>query len=134
MSDFKLTAEVKKIDDTLGVVFGWAIVCTEGGEPYFDLQGDHIPEDAMLAAAADFMENSAAVKEMHTGERVGSTLFAFPLTSEVAKAFGLDSSRTGLMIGVRPSDKGMLERFRSGELRAFSIGGQRIVDEVLEDD
>jgi hypothetical protein len=37
-------AEVLKVDESLGLVLGWAIVCKKDGCDYFDLQEDHIPE------------------------------------------------------------------------------------------
>ena len=130
--NFDIRAEVVKVDDSLGLVMGYAIVCTEDGEPYFDLQGDHVPDDAMLKAALDFMENSQVAKEMHTGEQAGSVVFAFPMTDEIAKAFGILTNRTGLMIAMKPNDD-MLKRFQLGELTGFSIGGLRGEDEELDD-
>src|SRR5262245_20668967 len=108
------SARVIKVDESLGIVFGWAIVSTEDGQPYYDLQGDHIPEDAMTKAAADFMQNGRVAREMHSGGRAGTVLFAFPLGADTAKAFGIQTRRTGLMIGVRP-DAEMMAKFRSGE-------------------
>lgn len=130
---FETTANIMKVDDSLGLVFGWAIVCKEFGEDYFDLHEDHIPEDAMLKAATDFMEKSQVAKEMHEGDPVGQILFAFPLTEDIAKSFGLHTNRTGLMIAMKPSSDEVLEKFRSGEYTGFSIGGTRIDDELLED-
>lgn len=131
---FTIRGSIAKVDESLGLVFGWAIVCAEGGVPYFDMQGDHIPEDAMLKASLDFVENSAVLKEMHQGEKKGYTVFTFPLTAEIAKAFGITTKRTGLMIGVKPDDPEMLKRFQVGELTGFSIGGKRLEDEDVEDD
>lgn len=129
----KLYAEVKKVDADLGLVMGWAIVCTEAGEPYFDLQGDHIPDDSMLKASADFMLNSRVAKEMHDGEEVGTTVFAFPLTADVAKSMGITADRTGLMIAMKPNAD-VLEKFQLGEYTGFSIGGIRVEDEDIEED
>ena len=131
---FELRAEVLKVDDRLGLVMGFAVVCTEDGEPYFDLQGDHVPDDSMLKAALDFMENSQVAKEMHTGEQAGTVVFAWPMTEDIAKAFGILTRKTGLMIAMKPGDKAMLEKFQLGELTGFSIGGQRLEDEEVEDD
>lgn len=131
--NFELRAEVVKVDDSLGLVMGYAIVCKEDGEPYFDLQGDHIPEDTMLRAALDFMEHSQVAKEMHDGEQAGTVVFAWPMTDDVAKAFGVLTRRTGLMIAVKPGAD-MLKRFQLGELTGFSIGGLRLKDEEVEDD
>lgn len=125
---------IAKVDQTLGLVMGYAIICKEAGEDYFDVQGDHIPEDAMLAASVDFMENSRVVGEMHKGEEGGSVVFAWPMTSDIAKAFGIKTEKTGLMIAIKPKKKETLEKFANGEYTGFSIGGKRITDEEVEDE
>ena len=130
MAAFDITTKVCKVDDSLGLVMGFAIVCKQDGEDYFDVQGDHIPEDAMLSAAVDFMQNSRVAKEMHAGDSKGSVLFAFPLTSKIAKSFGIETKTTGLMIAMKPDNADMLAKFKSGELTGFSIGGRRITDEA----
>lgn len=130
MEDFRLRGDVCKVDESLGLVFGYAIVCKQDGEPYFDTQGDHIPEDAMLRAAADFAKN-AVHGDLHERRDGGSVVFMFPLTSEVAKSFGLSAPRTGLLIAVRPSPE-VLEKFRNGTYTGFSIGGRRELHEVVE--
>ncbi len=130
---FSTSAEVVKVDEVLGLVMGFAIVCEEEGEPYFDVQGDHIPEDSMLKAALDFMENSRVAGEMHSGDGKGTVVFAWPMTTDIAKAFGIVINRTGLMVALRPSDDAMLEKFRDGTYTGFSIGGKRIEDEDVID-
>jgi hypothetical protein len=130
MKAFDISTDICKVDDNLGLVMGFAVVCKKDGEDYYDVQGDHIPEDAMLGAAVDFMQNSRVAKEMHAGDQKGSVLFAFPLTADIAKAFGIETKTTGLMIAMRPDDPAMLAKFKSGELTGFSIGGRRITDEV----
>ena len=133
MEDNKnLYAEVQKVDDDLGLVMGWAIICKENGVDHYDLQNDHIPEDAMLKASLDFMENSQVAKEMHAGEKVGAVVFAFPLTEEIAKSFGVLSHKSGLMIAMKPESDEMLAKFRDGTFTGFSIGGLRLEDEVVE--
>lgn len=122
-------AEVLKVDDNLGLVLGWAIVCKQDGADYFDLQNDHIPEDAMLKASADFMQNSRVAKEMHSGGAAGSVVFAFPMTTDIAKAFGVETQTTGLMIAMRPDSDEMLAKFRDKTFTGFSIGGTRVTDE-----
>jgi hypothetical protein len=123
-------ATVLKVDDDLGLVFGWAIVSTEDGEPYYDTQGDWIPEDSMLKASADFMAHSRVLGDMHQTAEGGAVVFAFPMTAEIAKAFGLVTKTTGLMIGVKPASAETLAKFKSGEYSGFSIGGRRILDEA----
>ena len=123
--------EVIKVDEELGLVFGFAIVCKVGSEPYFDLQRDHIPEDAMLKAAADFMQHSRTAKEMHSGDQIGDIVFAFPLTGEIAKAMEITTKHTGLLVAMKPSPA-VLVKFKTGEYSGFSIGGKRVVDEDVE--
>ncbi len=130
---FKATnAEVIKVDTDLGLVFGWAIVCKQEGVDYFDLQGDNITEGGMLGASVDFMQNSRTAKEMHSGEERGIVVFAWPMTTDIAKAFGVTTATTGLMIAMRP-DADMLEKFKSGDFTGFSIGGLRVTDEDVTD-
>jgi len=126
--------EIIKVDSDLGLVLGFAIVCKVDGEEYFDVQGDHIPEDAMLKASTDFMIHSRVGKEMHTGEQTGNVVFAFPLTEDIANAFGIVTKKTGLMIAMRPDSDATLEKFKSGEYTGFSIGGVRLKDEVVDDE
>lgn len=133
MQEF-VKAEVAKVDEELGLVFGWAITCKVEGEPYFDKQNDHIPEDSMLRAAADFMQHSRVAKEMHSGEQVGDIIFAFPLTGDLAKKMDIVTKFTGLMIAMKPSDPVVLAKFRDGTLMGFSIGGQRVEDEDADED
>ncbi len=125
-------ARVVKVDESHGLVFGYAIVCKRDGEDYYDLQGDHIPEDAMLGAAVEFMEHSRTAKEMHAGDAKGSIVFAWPLTTDIAKAFDIEPKTTGLMIAMKPDDPAMLAKFRDGTYTGFSIGGRRIDDEIVE--
>ncbi len=131
MKTFETRLEFKKFDETLGLVMGFIIICKQDGQRYFDLHGDHIPEDAMLKAALDFMENSRTAKDVHTNEKRGSIVFAWPMTDDIAKAFDIETHTTGLMIAMKP-DEEMLERFESGELTGFSIGGFRGEDEEVD--
>lgn len=124
-------ASVIKVDDGLGLVFGWAMICKDGGNDYYDVQDDHIPEDAMLKASTEFMLSRRVAKEMHFGDEQGTIVFAFPVTADVAKAMNISTDRTGLMIAMKPSSEALLEKFRSGEYTGFSIGGQRLVDEEM---
>jgi hypothetical protein len=128
---FEIHASVLKTDARHGLVLGWAIVCKRDGADYFDLQDDHIPEDSMLAAAVDFMQAGAVAKEMHTGESRGTILFAFPLTTDVAKAFGIETKTTGLMVAMKPDSADMLSKFSDGTYTGFSIGGVRLEDEEV---
>jgi len=130
MSDvqFERTSEVLKVDQRHGLVFGFAMISKVDGEDYFDSQGDHIPEDAMMKASLDFMKSSRVAKEMHRGDQIGEILYAFPLTEDIAKSLGIMTRRTGLLIGMKPS-KEVLAKFENGSYTGFSIGGTYVESE-----
>lgn len=125
---FTASGRITKADETLGLVFGWAVICKErasADEPFakhFDTQGHNVDEDGLVAAACDFMLNSRHVDDMHDGAPHGAAVFAFPLTEEIAKAYGIVTNRTGLLFAARPEPE-MFEKFQSGEYTGFSIGG-----------
>ena len=122
--------KVTKVSD-VGVVFGYAIVSTIDGEPYFDLQGDHIPDDAILKAAVDFVESGAIGKTMHAGDVSGKVLFVWPVSADLHKAFDQVSKTTGLQIGFKPDNAEDVQKFRDGVFTGFSIGGERGIDEEV---
>ncbi len=129
MSNHKIIkASVAKVDNDLGIVFGFAIVCKQDGEEYFDVQDDHIPEESMLEATASFMQGQRMAKDMHAGDKIGQVVFGFPLTSDIAKSLGIETEKTGFIVGMRPDGDEMLEKYSSGEYTGFSIGGRRIID------
>lgn len=123
-----------KVQEELGLVIGYAIVSKVDGSEYFDLQGDHIPEQVMLKAAMDFAQNSRTAGEMHRGTpeekleatatKRGEVVFVWPMTEEIAKSFDIEPRITGLMIAMKPDDPAMLDKFRKGEYTGFSIGGK----------
>lgn len=128
-------ARVIKIDEELGLVFGWAIICKIDGEDYYDKNIDrdgpfkgervpeHIPESTMLKAASSFMETARPGNEMHSGPDRGQHVFAFPLTTEIAKALGIKTKTTGLLVAYKPPSD-VLEKFKDGTYTGFSIEGQ----------
>lgn len=128
---------IAKVDESLGMVFGWAIVCKVNGEAYYDRNIDlagaragervpeHITEPCMLKASADFMEHSRVGNEQHEGPDVGSYVFAFPLTTEIAKAMGIQCDKTGLMVAYK-APPAVIAKFKSGEYTGFSIEGRRL--------
>lgn len=132
MSDITLsTSEILKVDQSLGLVFGYAMVCKIDGEDHYDLQGHHIPEDTMLRALTKFMSDGAAIaKEMHTGDAVGKYVFAFPMTTDIAKALDIEVKQTGAIVAMKSDNASTLAKFASGEFTGFSIGG---VKPVFED-
>jgi hypothetical protein len=134
-TESKLAGRVTKVDASLGLVFGYGIVCYERAEknakhePYFDLQDEHVPESLMLKATYLFGKRGAQLDAMHNGVRIGKVEFSFPLTREIAKSMGIhDADRYGWMVGVRPEKPEYLAKFKSQngkppEWTGFSIGG-----------
>lgn len=138
----QINIAVEKVDAEHGLVIGYAIVCEEfklakaddaapSWVPYFDVQGDHIPEDAMLAASTDFMLHSRVGKGMHAGEQIADVVFAFPVTKDIAEALGWEVRKTGLAIAWKPASQEILDNFKSGKWTGFSIGGERGEDEEV---
>lgn len=127
----KLQLDIIKVDKELGILFGYAIVCKEDGEPYYDLQGDYIPEDSMLEAAVNFMDGNNYFWENHI-YGVGKVLFAWPMTTELAEKMDITVKRTGLLVGVKPDHYDIIDKFRAGIYTGFSIGG--MVNQADESD
>lgn len=139
MDQFTACSQIAKVDDELGLVFGYAVVCKEldlakadGSRvmvEHFDTQGHHIPEDVMLKAATDFALNSRASKDMHKGEDIQTAVFNFPMTEEIAKALGITIEKSGWLIAIKPSPA-ILAKYKSGEYTGFSIGGSGQLEEA----
>lgn len=145
---FTTAATFVKVEESLGLIMGYAIVCETrdaSGElvPYFDLGElqpdgsrirDHITPDAMLKSSAEFMLDNRTACEMHArdanGEIVksGGVVFCWPMTAEIAKALGITVEKTGLLIAIKPDNPEALAKARRGEYRGFSIGGRRKPD------
>ncbi|HET9893241.1 MAG TPA: hypothetical protein VFQ42_22375 [Mycobacterium sp.] len=123
--DIDATCHVYKLDEKLGLVFGWALATSldGGATPHVDLQKDAIVgDDELIKIAAEFMEASAANDVLHDENPDGKIVFAMPLTKAVCAALGIQSDTHGLAIAMKPSPE-TFKRFLSKELNAFSIGG-----------
>jgi hypothetical protein len=129
-------ATVLKVDESLGLVFGFAIVCKQDGEDYIDLQDDHIPEDVMLKSATEFMSDSRVAADMHQWDengspiKTGSVVFAFPLTTDIAKSLNIETKQTGLLIAMKPDSAETLQKFANGTYKGFSIGGSATKEDM----
>ena len=129
----EIKVEIIKAHEELGMLFGYAVVCKEGGEEYYDLQGDYIPEDAMLRAAVDFMTDYRYAYDNHV-YGVGTVIFAWPMTADIADAMDITVKRTGLLVGIKVDNYDIISRFREGIYTGFSIGGViNQADQVIDD-
>ena len=123
-NDVILTTQIGKGvygNDT--ILFGFAVLDTVDGEAYYDLDGDHISADVLVAAAEDYARYSRVVLYEHDGHSVGTARFVFPLTEDIADDLGLSPlNRTGLLVGLAV-DKAMVALLDEGRITGFSIGG-----------
>jgi hypothetical protein len=118
------TAKLAKLNEELGLAFFWAFTSTNAdGTDHFDLQGDTVDAD-FIKAAMDFMlDGGGAVDEMHDGvSTAGRVVFAFPMTPDIAKAFGVVTKQSGLMIAIKPTAE-QLEKLKDGTYAGVSIAG-----------
>lgn len=123
-----------KVDESENVVFGWAFVCKMNGELHFDLHGDNLDEDYVVPALKQFMLDGGIGKEMHVGDQKGRIVAAWPVTPEIAKAFGDEAPAvTGLRIGIYFDDAAVVAKFKDGTYTGFSIGGSYGETEDLPD-
>lgn len=113
--------EIEKVEN--GLVFGWGIICKIDGEDYYDVQGDHIPEDVMLKGVSEFMVAGRVAKEMHKGEAIGTMVHSFPMTSDIAKALEMQTRKTGWLVAMKPDNPAVLAKFADKSYTGFSIGG-----------
>ena len=120
-----------KVDEEARTVYGWAMVCKENGEDYYDSDDQHIPEEVALEAFTGFMKTAKVHKAMHSGEAVGEVVFAFPMLTDIIKSLGIETGgKTGFVTAVYVEDDDVLQKFVTGEYKGFSIGGGAIWEDV----
>lgn len=122
--DVTKTADILKVDTERRIVWGWASVCTMKGETVTDLQGDRIAPAQMEKMADRFMRSARAAKAMHYGDDVGEVIHSFPMTKELADAFGIQSEREGWITGTYVKSDEEWDKVRNGTYKGLSIGGR----------
>ena len=130
MTNTNIEGKILKTDDEQRMVYGWASVVTEDGEPVVDRQGDIIEADTLVKAVNEFMEHVRVGKAMHTGEQVGVVVHSLPITKEIGDALGIQSNREGWVVAYKVFDDDVWAMVKSGELAAFSIGGRAMKEEI----
>ena len=124
--------KILKVDEEQRIIYGWASVSTVDGMHLVDKQGDVVPMDVLTKAVNDFMENERVGKTMHVGEQTGVILHSMPVSKEIAEALGIQTKLEGWIVGYKVYDDEVWKMVKSGELRAFSIGGFAEHSEVTE--
>lgn len=125
-SDVRLHSEIAKIDPEQRLVYGWASVYAEAGQPVIDKQGDRISEAEVVKMAHRFISEARVAKALHTSPPVGVVVESLVLTDDIQKALGIDLGKSGWFIGMRVDDDAAWDRVKSGELRTLSIGGKGV--------
>jgi len=131
---FLTNSKILKVDDSLGLIFGFAMICKErqpdgSFRDFVDSDGDHFEEGGMVEASTEFAKGPRVACDMHKRDddgnpvQDGCVVHTFPLTEEIAKALGIDTPYTGLLASLAPENPETLEKARSGEYTGFSIGG-----------
>jgi hypothetical protein len=115
---------VLKFDEDQHMVWGWASVAVEKGEPVHDLQDDLIDIAELQKAAHEFVVHERVSKEQHTGPQVGTVVDSIVFTKEVQQALGINLGREGWYVGVKVDDPRVWARVKKGELAMFSVGGE----------
>jgi len=122
--DMSKSTSILKLDGERRIAWGWASVATVNGKLVTDLQGDVITPTELGKMADRFMASARTAKAMHDGDQIGEVLHSFPLTNEIAKAFGLSTDREGWIIGMKINDEDTWQAMKNGTFRGFSIGGR----------
>lgn len=125
-----IEGKILKADDEQRMVYGWASVITENGEPVVDRQDDMVEADTLVKAVNEFMEHVRVGKAMHTGDQVGTVVHSLPITKEIGDSLGIQSDREGWVVAYKVFDDDVWAMVKSGELAAFSIGGKAIKEEI----
>jgi len=125
-----ITGQILKADDEQRMVYGWASVVTEKGEPVIDRQGDVIAPDTLVRAVNKFMEHVRVGKEMHKGDQIGAVIHSMPITKDIGESLGIQSDREGWIVAFKVYNDDVWAKVKSGELAAFSIGGRAMKEEL----
>lgn len=129
MTEFRTDAQILKVSTEMGLIFGFAMICKSAEDEFFDSDDDTFTEQGMLEAATEFAMTKRVACDMHArdegGQPIqdGGVIHHFPLTSEIAKALGIITPVTGLLVALKPDNPETLEKARTGEYTGFSIGG-----------
>jgi len=129
MTETRVVGEILKVDDEQRLIYGWGSVVTKKGIPVVDLQGDVIEAETLVKAVNEFMEHVRVGKTMHEGEATGQVIHSLPITDEICKALGIQCDREGWIVAYKVYDDEVWKRVKSGELKAFSIGGRATKEE-----
>lgn len=125
----KFRADIEAVNDEERIVYGWASVVEVGGEPVIDHQDDVIDLQEITKAAHEFLDGERTGGVMHVMQdgkpvRVGKVVESIVFRPELQEALGVSLGKSGWFIGYQVEHDGIWKKVKSGDLRAFSIGGK----------
>lgn len=136
---FEREGLIAKLDPVEHLVFGWASIVTIDGRQVLDTQGDQIDTATIENAGYEFCLTSRVGGEMHERAdgvpvKVGQLVESFVVTQQKTSSMvsslqeqgikaTMDMPFTGWWVGFKILDDAVWQRVVSGELKAFSIGG-----------
>lgn len=131
---WKRDVEIRKTNDDQRLVFGWLSVAVDkAGKAIVDNQGDVIEPEDLEKAAYEFTLYARKAGEMHERtEGIGRLVESMVFTVEKQQALGIPEGTVpvGWWVGFKIDDDSTWSKVKSGEYRAFSIGGRGIREEV----
>ena len=126
--------EIKKSDDDLKQVFGWASVASRSdGEVIKDYQGDIIEPVVLEKAAYGFVADYATAGEMHERSGVGHLIESVVFTKSKAQQMGVPDGilPEGWWVGFQITDDNVWSKIKDGTYSMFSIGGAGVREDVI---
>ncbi|MDE2099053.1 MAG: hypothetical protein KGL39_17500 [Patescibacteria group bacterium] len=132
---FEGGAQIAKLDEDRHLVFGWqSVTVDKSGRQVVDSQGDMIATPDLEDAVYDFVLHSRRGGEMHRKREDGDIVVKAALvesivfTAEKLAALGIPNGTVpeGWWAGYHIQDDAVWEKVKSGEYRAFSIGGSGV--------
>lgn len=120
----KWQVPIEKVDEDLRQVTGWASVASVGGKDVVDWQDDVINESELEKMAHGFMRHSRLGKVMHDGSPVATVIESMVFTKEKQRMLGIELDKVGWLLTMQIESEDVWKRVKSGELKAFSIGGR----------
>lgn len=136
----EILINVTKVDEGKRLVFGVGSICMKRDESgaliqYRDNDGDEFGEDVTLEGWLEYAKGERILDYMHNERRVGYVPFIFPMMSDVAESLGLLDAldQTGILVGAYIEDDQILADFKSGKLKAFSMGGMAQFEDIVDE-
>ena len=126
---------IHKVNEELGIVFGWASVAKDtSGRPVFDWQGDIFEPEVLEEAVYDYVLNFRDGGEMHKKRGVATLIESVIFTKEKMASMGIPEGIVpeGWWVGYKIHDPDVIAKVKSGFYKMFSIEGSGIRQPIGE--